>query len=168
MLVYELGRFYLVDRKVDLAGGDWPQMLPDKIIYVDSPGIIDLGGGWQLQVERLTMSEMIFRMAQTNQDPYQAWLAADPEQDSIFLRTPRPGDRIQPLGMVSGTQKLSDFMINHKIPRWARSGWPLVCVGEKIAWVPGYRLGQDFQLQTTSRQVVHFTLKKSDSPDLIT
>ena len=33
--------------------------------------------------------------------------------------------------------KISDFMINQKIPQRARAGWPLVCYGDEIVWVTG-------------------------------
>jgi len=36
-------------------------------------------------------------------------------------------------------QKLSDFFINEKLPPRARGRWPLLCAGEKIIWVPGFR-----------------------------
>jgi hypothetical protein len=62
--------------------------------------------------------------------------------------------------MSNGTQKLTDFMIDHKLPRRARHGWPLIFVGDKIAWVPGYRLGQSFQLSPATQWAIHLTLKK--------
>jgi tRNA(Ile)-lysidine synthase len=99
-------------------------------------------------------------MAQANQDRFQAWLAADINNEVICLRTMRPGDRIQPMGMSKGTQKISDFMIDHKLPRRARRGWPLLWVGDKIAWVPGYHLGEGFQLSLTTQQAIHITLIK--------
>jgi tRNA(Ile)-lysidine synthase len=82
------------------------------------------------------------------------------EQTSVYLRTARPGDRFQPMGMPGGSQSLSDFMVNHKLPRRARPGWPLVCVGKMIAWVPGYRLGHGYQLSSDTLQVIHLTLKR--------
>ena len=39
----------------------------------------------------------------------------------------RRGTRIKPLGMEGHSVKISDLMVNVKMPRRARAGWPLVC-----------------------------------------
>jgi tRNA(Ile)-lysidine synthase len=56
--------------------------------------------------------------------------------------------------------KLSDFMINLKIPQRARDGWPLVCLGDEIIWVPGFRQADPFCLTQETRQVVRLSLKR--------
>jgi hypothetical protein len=56
--------------------------------------------------------------------------------------------------------KVSDLMINCKLPVRARQAWPLVCAGEEIAWVPGLRLSQDHCLKPGSSRVVHLSFEK--------
>ena len=46
------------------------------------------------------------------------------------------GDRYQPMGSP-GTAKLSDLLINRKIPVERREALPVVLVGGEILWVPG-------------------------------
>ena len=46
------------------------------------------------------------------------------------------GDRYQPLGS-SGSAKLSDLLINRKIPAERREALPVVLAGSEILWVPG-------------------------------
>ena len=58
---------------------------------------------------------------------------------SVRLRTRRPGDRFQPLGMT-GTKKLQDFFTDSKIPRDRRDGVPLLVCQRGIAWVAGHRV----------------------------
>ena len=79
---------------------------------------------------------------------------------TLEVRGRRPGDRIRPLGMQGGSQKLSDLMINVKIPRRAREGWPLVLSGGEIVWVPGYRLAHPFRLRAGTRQVVRLRVTR--------
>lgn len=77
-----------------------------------------------------------------NPDPNTAYLNAD--LAPFTLRTRRPGDRFQLLGMT-GSTKLSDFMINKKIPVDQRDTWPLLCCGENaetILWVVGYAIAE--------------------------
>ena len=57
----------------------------------------------------------------------------------LLVRTRRPGDRFQPLGM-RGDKKLQDFFTDSKVPRIWRDRVPLLVSGRGIAWVVGYRV----------------------------
>jgi tRNA(Ile)-lysidine synthase len=57
----------------------------------------------------------------------------------LCLRPPRPGDRMAPRG-GRGTRKLSDLLIDAKIPRATRATLPVLCDGAgTILFVPGLR-----------------------------
>ncbi len=62
----------------------------------------------------------------------------------LTLRSWRPGDRFRPLGM-SGQKKLQDFFVDAKVPRYERERIPLLLSGERIAWVVGHRIAEDFR-----------------------
>ncbi|MBI3242361.1 MAG: tRNA lysidine(34) synthetase TilS [Chloroflexi bacterium] len=62
--------------------------------------------------------------------------------DHLTIRARRPGDRFQPLGMNGHSMKLSDFMINQKIPVTERDRWPLLVSGETVLWVCGHRVSE--------------------------
>ncbi len=62
----------------------------------------------------------------------------------LTLRCWRPGDRFRPLGM-SGQKKLQDFFVDAKVPRRERERIPLLLSGERIAWVIGHRIAEDFR-----------------------
>jgi tRNA(Ile)-lysidine synthase len=78
----------------------------------------------------------------------------------LTIRSRIAGDRIQPVGMDGRSVKVSDLMINLKLPKRARRTWPLVCSGEHILWVPGCRLSQWVQITTDSRSVFHLILSR--------
>ena len=59
----------------------------------------------------------------------------------LWVRSRRPGDRFQPLGM-SQTKKLQDFMVDSKTPRRWRDRVPLVVSPRGIAWVVGWRIAE--------------------------
>ncbi|MEX2143917.1 MAG: tRNA lysidine(34) synthetase TilS [Anaerolineales bacterium] len=133
----------------------WPQA-PASAVSFKAPAELALNSGWRLvagiqQPGRLSAAQ--------NGDEYQAQLDLDQMSEQLVLRRPRPGDRFQPLGMETGSIKLADFFINEKLPRRARAAWPLVCRGEEIVWVPGYRLAHPYRLQANSRQVMRLTLE---------
>lgn len=67
------------------------------------------------------------------------------EGDRVTVRNRRPGDRIHPLG-ASGSRKLKELLIDRRVPRRDRDRLPLICVGERIAWVPGVTIDQRFRI----------------------
>ncbi|MGB9627846.1 MAG: tRNA lysidine(34) synthetase TilS, partial [Thermodesulfobacteriota bacterium] len=71
----------------------------------------------------------------------------------LKVRNFRPGDRFQPLG-VKGTQKLKEFFIDHKIPRFERTKIPLLISGEMIAWVVGYRINEKVKVTEKTDRVL--------------
>jgi tRNA(Ile)-lysidine synthase len=94
-----------------------------------------------------------------NSDPYQAWLDLDQLKTPLIVRSRRPGDRFQPLGMGGHSIKISDFMINARLPRQARAHWPLVLSGSEIAWLPGFRVGHPFRIRETTLRLAHLVLR---------
>lgn len=79
----------------------------------------------------------------------------------VYLRGVRAGDRLEPMGM-EGSQKLSDFFINLKVPRTQRTWVPLLCDnggperGERILWVVGRRRSRHAPVSPETSQVVLF------------
>jgi tRNA(Ile)-lysidine synthase len=71
----------------------------------------------------------------------------------LRIRNFRPGDRFQPFG-VKGSQKLKEFFIDHKVPRFERSKIPLLLSGETIAWVVGYRIDDRFKVTEKTSKVL--------------
>jgi tRNA(Ile)-lysidine synthase len=56
--------------------------------------------------------------------------------------------------------KISDFFINVKLPQRARERWPLLCMGDKVVWVPGYRPAHPFRLTSSTRQALYFSMMR--------
>ena len=75
----------------------------------------------------------------------------------IWVRTRRPGDRFQPLGM-SQAKKLQDFMVDSKIPRSWRDRVPLIVSEGGIAWVAGWRVAEWAKATAASRRVLELHL----------
>ena len=72
------------------------------------------------------------------------------------------GRALAPLGLECGSQKLSDFFVNNKIPQAARAKWPLVLSGESVVWVVGLRIAHDWRLQGDENEILHLSLKHND------
>jgi len=85
--------------------------------------------------------------------PDTALLDYDRLRFPLKVRNFRPGDRFQPLG-VRGTQKVKEFFIDHKIPRFERPNIPLLVSGESIAWVVGYRIDERFRITERTQRIL--------------
>jgi tRNA(Ile)-lysidine synthase len=83
-----------------------------------------------------------------------ATLNGDRIGDELTVRAWRSGDRIAPLGL-DGSKSLQDLFTDRKVPRAARPQVPIVTVGdEKIAWVGGLAVGEEFRIGRRTRDVV--------------
>ncbi len=146
-LFVEGEKIYIAAYEADLPFSDWPQVEDGKLV------------NWELVVKTV-FGENLFFEARENSDPFTAWLDADLTGDQLQVRTVRAGDRFQPLGMQGASVKLQDFFVNVKLPRRARAKWPLICVGNEIAWVAGLRLAHPFRVTEKTRRVLMLELRK--------
>ena len=78
---------------------------------------------------------------------------------SLAVRYGRPGDRFRPLGL-KGRKKLQDFFVDRKVPREARRRVPLVVDdADRIVWVAGHAVSEDFRVSGATRAVVILKLR---------
>ncbi len=92
--------------------------------------------------------------------PLRAVFDAELAGTQLLLRSPRRGDRFQPLGM-KGHKKVSDFLIDLKWPRILRDEVLVLTRSEEILWVVGLRSSQRFRVLPTSREVLLVELDRN-------
>jgi len=95
---------------------------------------------------------------ESNADPSVAYV--DGSFNSLMLRPRRAGDRFEPLGMNGKTMKVSDFMINQKIPLEDRERLPLLVDGGAVLWVCGYRLSERAKVSRQTQRVLRVKIEK--------
>jgi tRNA(Ile)-lysidine synthase len=72
----------------------------------------------------------------------------------LVVRSRRSGDSFRPLGF-HGRKKLQDFFVDAKIERAKRDQIPVVVdAGDRIVWVAGLSLAEDFRVTDRTRAVV--------------
>jgi tRNA(Ile)-lysidine synthase len=134
--------------------------MPDETpIPIKLGGQVSLAGGWRASCESWRLPALAKEQAEENEDPFQVWLDAEELPDSFVLRVRHQGDHFSPLGMDGHSQKLADFFVNEKLPQRARDHWPLLCVGDEIVWVPGFRPAHRHRLKETTRTVLYFSVQ---------
>ncbi len=89
--------------------------------------------------------------------PHTALMDYECLQFPLKMRNFRPGDRFHPLG-AKGTQKVKEFFIDHKIPRFERPKIPLLISGERIAWIVGYRIDERVKVTERTKRVLKVTV----------
>lgn len=158
-LVLEQGRVWIARWDADLPGGSWPQIDPASQYLLAVPGTLNLGNGWELAAE-LEPNPIAsdFEPPETI-DPFRASLDADQVQAPLTVRARQSGDRFHPLGMQGHSLKLSDFMVNVKLPSRARAGWPLVFSTDELVWVPGFRQNHAARITKTTKTWLALTLR---------
>jgi tRNA(Ile)-lysidine synthase len=144
----------------------WPQM-PEHMssAIIEVPGVVEIGSGWKLSCESWRLPALAREQAEANENPFQVWLDAELLPANLELRPRKAGDRFEPLGMEGHSQKLSDFLVNEKVPQRARDRWPMLCAGETVIWIPGYRPAHPFRLTSVSRKILYFSLSRPPQSD---
>jgi tRNA(Ile)-lysidine synthase len=133
---------------------DWPLLWPDEPIRVSVPGRVALPDtDWEFEISAYDDPRAGQAWEAMLADPWRAPLDADALGEAVMLRRRRPGDRFRPQGL-GGSQKVSAFMINSKIPAVWRDHIPLLVAGETVAWVCGWRVDEQFAVSDDTQRVV--------------
>ena len=149
----ELPHGVSLEKRYDLVliGKGWVKPVPPFEVELISPG--------RNYVEEIKREVVI---GETSRDdkfkdlyglPDIALLDYQSLQFPLKMRNFRPGDRFRPLG-VKGTQKLKEFFIDHKIPKFERPRIPLLISGEMIAWIVGYRIDERVKVTEKTKRIL--------------
>lgn len=159
-MIREAGHVYVCAPHAQLPFDRWPQM-PDERSISFAPGEqVMIAGGWRATCEHWRLPALAKEQAEANEDPFQVWLDAAALPQKFELRSRRQGDVFFPLGMDGHSQKLSNFFVNEKLPQRARDRWPLLCAGEEIVWIPGFRPAHRHRLKEETADALYFSLAR--------
>jgi len=144
----------------------------DDEVYLPVPGeVLVPGTAWEARAEVLP-EKLTARVAQALQREnwQEVWgLLERPGQHTVYLdgesigarllvRTRRPGDRIQPLGM-EGEKKMQDIFVDKHIARDERITTPLFFADTRCLWVAGLCLDHRARLTASTRRIVRLSIQ---------
>ena len=117
------------------------------------PGEVELSAsGLALTAERLDGTDG--RPTMWSARGHEVGVAAGGLELPLAVRSRRPGDRFHPLG-APGPRKLQDFFVDRKVDRRERDTVPLVVdARNRIVWVVGQSVAEDFRVTDPSRGVI--------------
>jgi tRNA(Ile)-lysidine synthetase-like protein len=118
------------------------------------PGKVDLGRAGTMTAEEADADDL-------PDDPDVALIDAASVAGTLLVDAPRTGDRMRPLGM-DGTRKLSDLLVDAKVPRRMRAAVPVVRDGDRVLWVAGVRLADEAKVGPGTRRAFRLTWHREE------
>jgi len=140
--------------ETDLVKDQFPQLLDQMEISLVEPGDKELGNGWFLEIRPVKYQPAEFESMEIPGEDFLVWMDQKVIESGAVLRVRQEGDTIQPLGMGGNSMKVSDLMINEKIPAPYREDWPMVAGPQEILWVPGGRLSREGRISEETQAVL--------------
>lgn len=108
-------------------------------------------GAWEISIARSRSKEI-------STNPIVASLDADKIKFPITWRYWQPGDSFYPLGMEN-RKKLSDFLIDRKIPLADKNGISVLESEGEIIWVVGHRIDNRYKITPETKAVIKLTVQ---------
>lgn len=122
------------------------------------PGIAELGAAGRIVAEKTSSQDRAG-------DARSVVIDADAVRAELTVDGRREGDRMRPLGML-GTRKLSDLLVDEKVPERVRDAMPVVRDGEMIVWLAGVRMAEEYRVTDSTVRAYRLTWSGGeDEPD---
>ncbi len=110
-----------------------------------------------LMIECLIRKADEIIMEEIPQKPYTKWFDYDIIKGNLTVRSRQAGDYIV-IDKKGKKQKIKSYFVNEKIPAEQRNLIPLICDGEKVIWIVGYRMSSACQVVKTTKNVLEITV----------
>ena len=137
----------------------------DTIVLLKHPPIVrdvdksfDMGGSVDVADLMLTTKVCENKALKFASNGKVEYVNADKLPNRLTIRSWREGDRFHPLGM-KGEKKLSDFLIDQKVPLDQKRQVMVVTDGENIVWVCGMRIDERFKIGKNTKRVLKLELQ---------
>ncbi|WP_226390580.1 tRNA lysidine(34) synthetase TilS [Penaeicola halotolerans] len=118
-----------------------------------------LEGDGRIEISNQSIEWQIVNTWKLTTDRFSAILDADKLVWPLVWRTWRHGDRFQPLGMRQA-KKISDLLIDLKIPLVDKKAVTVLLSGEEIVWVVGLRISERFKVSESTTRAINFKWRK--------
>ena len=155
----ELSHDFSLEKRYDevlLRRGKGKAIPPFEVELVSPGGIRIDEIGKEVLIEDMPRGDKI---QEPMTSPNIAWFDYEEVQFPLTVRSFRSGDRFQPLG-VRGTQKVKEFFIDHKIPRFERERIPLLVSGGRILWIVGHRIDDRVKVTDKTRRIMKVEVRE--------
>ncbi len=142
--------------ETDVVKNQFPQLLDHDRYQLPDQGEVNIGNAWYLVINNIDYSPDLFESLDIPGEDFLVWIDKTAITGKTMMRSRIDGDLIRPMGMGGSSMKISDLMINEKIPAPYREDWPLIAGEEEILWVPGGRLSQQACISRDTKHILEF------------
>ncbi len=139
---------------VSYADAEAPCLQPALLTL---PGHADLGAAGEVFAEETGTDD-------TSGTAHSIVIDAGRTSGALVVDALRDGDRMRPFGM-DGSRKLSDLLIDAKVPKRLRRMRPVVRDGERIVWLAGVRMSEEYRVTPETRRSVRVTWKAGEATE---
>jgi tRNA(Ile)-lysidine synthase len=153
-------------RAMELPGYLKVQNLKDSILFLKKNRTIGLTeldvpfpGTYRFAPGNATLSFSITSTTDYHPAPNVAYLDAQRASFPLYIRNWKKGDSFRPLGM-KGRKKLSDFLIDKKVPKQIRKMIPLVYKDDDLIWLAGYQIHHDYRVTPGTSKLLRIELQE--------
>lgn len=84
--------------------------------------------------------------------------------ETLVVRSWREGDRLRPVGL-GGSKSLQDLFTDQKVPRSLRRALPVVTSDERIAWIAGVAVSEEFAAASGAERAAVLRASAVAAPD---
>ncbi len=118
-------------------------------------------GGMTFLAERIAREDV---PAKIPENRYTKWFDYDKIGGKSSFRFGRSGDYLI-INQEGGRKKLSDYLIDCKVPRKERGRMICLAAGNEIFWVVGLRIGESAKVTDTTKRVIRITARENRGQD---
>jgi tRNA(Ile)-lysidine synthase len=126
-------------------------------------GIVELDvpspGTYRFAPANATLHFSIRKTNDYHPAPNVAYLDASRASFPLYIRNWKRGDSFRPLGM-KGHKKLSDFLIDKKVPKNLRKLIPLVYKDDDLIWLAGYQIHHDYRMTGKTNKLLRIEMQQ--------
>ena len=125
-----------------------------------APGLLTLPGTVHLgDAGSITAADA--RSGDVSGSPDSVVIDATRLSEALVVDGVREGDRMRPFGM-EGNRKLSDLLVDEKVPRRERANTPVVRDGERIVWLAGVRMSEHYRVTSETQRAIRLTWRRRE------
>ena len=139
---FQSGKQFFSESHVLLVDRDYLVIQPQKkeeAVFIDIDSLDELRSYFRIE-EVEYQKDMVF-----DKNPDILYVPKAKLTFPLQIRSWQPGDYFYPLG-AKGRQKLSDFFTDHKVDCFTKEKIRLLCTGDQIIWVIGWRSDERFKV----------------------
>lgn len=111
--------------------------------------------------EKKFSMELLQEGAPVSRENHVAMLDYDRLKFPLTIRNWEPGEKFAPLGMA-GKKKISDFMIDNKIPLNLKKSFQVLVSRGEIVWLIGLRIDNRFKITEQTKRIFKIEFNTSD------